>query len=133
MVESEQWVISFHLADEKFIVTPMPNMCGKHLKLRALGDRVCVVGTFGERTSIWSLEKDVKPALFTWNFITKFPTLGSVIGIPQCSGEFICIKEKGNILRRRKHGGQFIEYNAQKDEHIEFSVKEIHKYMGQMP
>lgn len=81
----------------------------------------------------WSLEKDVKTALFTWNFITKFPTLGSVIGIPQCSGEFICIKENGNILRRRKHGGQFIEYNAQKDEHIEFSVKEIHKYMGQMP
>lgn len=52
MAESEQWVISFHLADEKFIVTPVPNMCGKHLKLRALGDRVCVVGTFGERTSI---------------------------------------------------------------------------------
>ncbi|KAJ8547114.1 hypothetical protein K7X08_010700 [Anisodus acutangulus] len=130
--EFEHWVISFHLADDKFIVTPLPDDCGEHLKLCAFRDRVCLIGTVGREISIWLLEKDGK----TWNNITKFPALGTVIGKPMYSGnikfvkeygnigDVICVKDNRNVLWR-KNDGRFIEYNAQKNEYTEFKLKEI--------
>ncbi|XP_015064705.1 F-box/kelch-repeat protein At3g23880-like [Solanum pennellii] len=41
-------IISFHLVDEKFIVTPVPRTCGERPKLHALGDGVCVFTTHYE-------------------------------------------------------------------------------------
>ncbi|XP_049360464.1 uncharacterized protein LOC125825174 [Solanum verrucosum] len=87
-------IISFHLADEKFIVTPVPSTCGIKPTLYALGDRVCVLATVGEEILIWSPEKDSKTV---WNCINKFPTLVSLIGKPSHSqvtqvGDFIAKK-----------------------------------------
>ncbi|XP_069150400.1 uncharacterized protein [Solanum lycopersicum] len=65
-------IISFHLVDEKFMVTPVPRTCGERPKLHALGDGVCVFTTVGEENLIWSLEKD------RWNCIHKFPTFDSL-------------------------------------------------------
>ncbi|XP_060182029.1 F-box/kelch-repeat protein At3g23880-like [Lycium barbarum] len=135
--EFEHSVISFDLSDEKSIVTPVPSECGKHLKLHAFGDRICLMGTVGKEISIWSLEKDGK----TWNNITKFPVLGTVIAKRLYSGDAIfvkgyrnigdimCIKKNGNVLWR-KHGDRFIEYNALKNEYTEFNLKEIPQNSG---
>ncbi|KAK4710155.1 hypothetical protein R3W88_004668 [Solanum pinnatisectum] len=116
----EYKIISFHLADEKFTVTPMPSTCGKHPELHAWEDRVCVFTTVDKEILVWSLEKDRKTALLTWNYIDKLPTLFSLIETPSLPvGNFICIKENGNILWRR-HEDSFIEYDLLKNEYTEF-------------
>ncbi|MCD7456586.1 hypothetical protein HAX54_032305 [Datura stramonium] len=129
-------VISFHLADEKFTAMPVPSKCGELLILHAYGDRVCVVGTVGQEILIWSPEKDGETGFLTWNNIRKFPALGSVVGMPQYSGnvilvmeygnigDLICVKEDGNILWKR-NTGEFVEYSARKNEYTEFIAKEI--------
>ncbi|KAK4710160.1 hypothetical protein R3W88_004673 [Solanum pinnatisectum] len=122
-------VISFHLVDEKFIVTPVPSTCGERPTLHALGDGVCVFTTVGGENLIWSLEKD------RWNCINKFPTLLSLLGIPilyvpiagvkyLSVGAFLFVKENGNILWR-KHNGSFIEYDLPKNEYTEFESKQV--------
>ncbi|KAF3668695.1 hypothetical protein FXO37_09390 [Capsicum annuum] len=118
--ESEQMVMSFHLADETFIVIPEPSKCGEISQLHTFGDSVCVMGTGGQETLIWSLEKDGK----TWNNITKFPAFRTLIGKPQYSGNVICVTENGNILWR-EDGCRFIEYNVQKSKYTSVIVREL--------
>ncbi|KAG5620803.1 hypothetical protein H5410_006021 [Solanum commersonii] len=125
-------VISFHLVDEKFIVTPVPRTCGERPTLHALGDGVCVFTTVGEENLIWSLEKD------RWNCINKFPTLDSLIVMsywsligdvtPNTVGIFLFVKENGNILWRR-YDGSFIEYGPRKNEYTEFKLTQV-PYFG---
>ncbi|XP_049382804.1 F-box/kelch-repeat protein At3g23880-like [Solanum stenotomum] len=123
-------IISFHLADEKFIVTPVPSTCGIKPTLYALGDRVCVLATVGEEILIWSPEKDSKTV---WNCINKFPTLVSLIGKPSHSlsfaGNFMCVKDNGNILWRKLEG-PFIEYDVRKNEYTEFKVTQVGDFIA---
>ncbi|PHT85405.1 hypothetical protein T459_07511 [Capsicum annuum] len=130
--ESEHMVMSFHLADETFVVIPAPSKCGELSILHTFGDHVCVMGTVGQETLIWSLEKDGK----TWNNIRKFPAFPTRIGKPQYSGnvicvteygntgDLICVKENGNILWS-KDGCRFIEYDVQKNKCTRVIVGEL--------
>ncbi|TMW91898.1 hypothetical protein EJD97_013761 [Solanum chilense] len=118
-------VISFHVVDEKFTVTPVPKTYGEMPTLHALGDGVCVFTTVGEENLIWSLEKD------RWNCINKFPTLHSLLGLPIWSdlnsfpaGIFLFVKENGNILWR-KNDCSFIEYDLRKNEYTEFKSPQV--------
>ncbi|TMW81288.1 hypothetical protein EJD97_010634 [Solanum chilense] len=117
-------IISFHLVDEKFIVTPVPRTCGERPTLHALGDCFCVFTTVGEENLIWSLDKN------RWNCISKFPTLNSLIGMSiwsdlQPEGIFLFVKENGNILWT-KYDGSFIEYDPRKNKYTEFKLTQSH-------
>ena len=118
-------IISFHLVDEKFMVTPVPRTCGERPKLHALGDGVCVFTTIGEENLIWSLEKD------RWNCIHKFPTFDSLTRMSDLEpqGIFLCVKENGNILWT-KYNGSFIEYNLRKNKYTEFKLTQSHYIIG---
>ncbi|KAK4710159.1 hypothetical protein R3W88_004672 [Solanum pinnatisectum] len=123
-------IISFHLADEKFIVMPVPSTCGKMPTLHALGDDICIFTTVDEENLIWSLEKD------RWICINKFPALLSLIEMPKWPvisnlkpytvGSFLFVKENGNILwRKHGGGGSFIEYDLRKNKYTEFKSTQV--------
>ncbi|XP_059310413.1 F-box protein CPR1-like [Lycium ferocissimum] len=126
--KSECFVISFYLADEKFIVTPFPRKDWKFFswRLRTFANRVCISATFEEKFSMWALEKDGKTGLLTWNNITAI--LASDSSIHKFPGgllDFICVKENGNILWRycNDEKGHFIEYDVRRKEVTEFKLE----------
>lgn len=59
-MDFEHLVISFFLADEKFIVTQVPAKYGRFLSLHGFANRVCISSLINlERDfSTWALEKD---------------------------------------------------------------------------
>ncbi|XP_019260248.1 PREDICTED: putative F-box protein At3g24700 [Nicotiana attenuata] len=123
--DSEYLVISLYLANEKFVITPVP---GKHkykLKLHAFANRVCISWMVEGKISIWALEEDGKTGL-TWNNIMKIPTLGSLIGKPTW-GDFIFLKANENILYKMIDNDSYylIEYNVRKDEATEYCLDEL--------
>ncbi|PHU21748.1 hypothetical protein BC332_06855 [Capsicum chinense] len=126
--DSECFVMSLDLSDEKFIVTPAPIKDGSwsSWRLCTFANHVCTSRTLKGKFSIWELEKNAETGLLTWINIIKLLTPGSLIQkSPQGLVDFIYVKENGNILWRNfstEHGCfiGFIEYDVRRKEFNEF-------------
>ncbi|KAG5620953.1 hypothetical protein H5410_006171 [Solanum commersonii] len=118
-------IISFNLVDEKFIVTPVPSTCGR--KPTLIASRLCSGNCWrGNFDLVASRRKIVKPSGIV-------STLVSLIGKPShwlsFAGNFMCVKDNGNILWRKLEG-PFIEYDVRKNEYTEFKVTQVGDFIA---
>ncbi|TMW81432.1 hypothetical protein EJD97_009687 [Solanum chilense] len=122
-------IISLFVANEKFIVTPVPlQYHGTRMKLYNFGNRLYLFSVFVEMDFLLcSLERDGER--WTWSNVMKIPTIPSFVGIGEKEkwhlDDIVCLKENGENILWRKTNGEFIEYNVRKQEVNEFTLKEI--------
>ncbi|XP_055814188.1 F-box/kelch-repeat protein At3g23880-like [Solanum dulcamara] len=119
-------VISLIVADEKFVVTPMPSQyCGSHIKMSNFANRLYLSAFVKMDFLVCSWEKEGE--WWKWTNFMTIPTLGSIIGLGNHNcyiDDIICLKENEKIWWRKMDGG-FLEYDVQKKEVNEFNLNQI--------
>ncbi|KAH0706367.1 hypothetical protein KY285_010868 [Solanum tuberosum] len=110
-------IISLIVADEKFVVTPVPpQYCGSQIKMSNFANRLYISGFVEMDFLVFSREKDGER--WTWTSVMNIPTLGSFIGLGNLNcylDDIIFLKENENILWKKMDGG-FLEYDVRKKE-----------------
>ncbi|MCD7456587.1 hypothetical protein HAX54_032306 [Datura stramonium] len=119
-------IISLSVADEKFVVTPVPlQYCGSAMKLSNFANRLYFSVFVEMDFMVCSLEKDGER--WTWTNVMKISNVRSFAGIGNRNcylDDIIYLKENENILWR-KTNGNFLEYNVRKEEVNEFTLNQI--------
>ncbi|KAH0773765.1 hypothetical protein KY290_010902 [Solanum tuberosum] len=123
---NEFFIISLIVADEKFVVIPVPSQyCGSQMKMSIFSNRLYLSGFVEMDFLVCSREKDWE--WWTWTSVMKIPTLGSLIGLGNHNfylDDIIFLKENENILWRKPDGG-FLEYDVRKKKVNEFILNQI--------